>query len=153
MRRLRASFWVCLAFLSLFSTAAATEAEAQVHAGVQGGVSIDPDQVYFGGHVETSPLIDRLRFRPNLDIGLGDDLTLIAFNFEFTYTFPSRQAWSLYAGAGPAVNWFDTDGGSNTEAGFNFLIGAKHRDGMFFEMKIGAIDSPDLKFGVGYTFR
>jgi hypothetical protein len=29
----------------------------------------------------------------------------------------------------------------------------EHRDGLFFEAKIGAIDSPDLKFGVGYTFR
>jgi hypothetical protein len=24
---------------------------------------------------------------------------------------------------------------------------------LFFEMKIGTIDSPDLKFGVGWTFR
>ena len=25
--------------------------------------------------------------------------------------------------------------------------------GLFFEFKIGAIDSPDFKFGVGWTFR
>ena len=149
----RASLWVCLAFLTLFSAAAATPALAQARAGVQGGVSLDPDQVFFGGHIETSPLIERLRFRPNVDIGLGDDITLIAFNLDFTYAFTSGRPWNINAGAGPAINWFDFDGGSETEGGFNILVGAKHRDGMFFEMKIGTLDSPDLKFGVGYTFR
>jgi hypothetical protein len=153
MLRFRASFLVCLAFLAVFSALAAAPAQAQARPGIQGGVSLDPDQVYFGGHIETAPLVDRLRFRPNVDIGLGDDITLIAFNFEFTYTFPSNRPWNLYAGAGPAINWYDSDFGSNTEGGFNILIGAKQRDRMFFEMKIGVADSPDLKFGVGYTFR
>ena len=151
--RIRASFWVCLAIFSLFSAAAATPARAQARAGVQGGLSLDPDQVFFGGHIETSPLVDRLRFRPNVDIGLGDNLTLIAFNFDFTYAFTAGRPWNLYAGAGPSINWFDFDGGSQTDGGFNILVGAKNRDGMFFEMKVGMVDSPDLKFGVGYTFR
>ena len=53
-------------------------------AGLRGGLSVDPDQFYIGGHLETSPLIDRLHFRPNLEVGFGDDLTLIAVNMEFT---------------------------------------------------------------------
>jgi hypothetical protein len=153
MRGIRASLWVCLAFLSLFCMATATPAQAQARAGVQGGMSIDPDQVFFGGHVETSPLIDRLRFRPNVDIGLGDDITLIGFNFDFTYRFTENRPWNLYAGAGPALNWFDVNDNSTTDGGFNVLIGARQREGMFFEMKIGMVDSPDLKFGVGFTFR
>ena len=153
MRGIRASFWITLAFLSLFSAATATPAQAQVGKGVQGGVSLDPDQVFFGGHVETSPLVDRLRFRPNVDIGLGDHVTSLGFNFDFTYAFTANRPWNLYAGAGPAVNWYDFDGGSTTDGGFNILIGAKQRQGMFFEMRIGMVDSPDLKFGVGYTFR
>ena len=44
--------------------------------GIRGGISVDPDQFYFGGHLETSPLVDRLYFRPNVEIGIGDDLTL-----------------------------------------------------------------------------
>jgi len=35
--------------------------------GPRAGVSIDPEQFYFGAHVETPPLVDRLRFRPNMD--------------------------------------------------------------------------------------
>lgn len=123
--------------------------------GVRGGVSVDPDQFYIGGHYETGPLVDRLHFKPNLEVGFGDDLTLIAINFEFVYKFPSRRAWTLYAGAGPAINIysFDNVDDTETEPGLNFLFGAEHARGLFFELKLGTIDSPDFKFGVGYTFR
>ena len=155
MRRIRVSLWVCVACLGLAGAIAADRAEAQeVALGVQAGVSIDPDQFYFGGHIETSPLVDRLRFRPSVDIGLGDGGTLVAGNFDFTYTFPSRQPWNLYVGGGPSINWYDSDnGGSGTDGGFNFIIGAKNRNRLFFEFKVGMEGSPDLKFGVGYTFR
>ena len=39
------------------------------------------------------------------------------------------------------------------EPGFNLIVGAEAASGLFFEVKIGAIDSPDLKFGVGWSFR
>jgi hypothetical protein len=153
MLRSRVSLWVAVVCLGFMCAVAPNPAQAQVRAGVQGGVSIDPDQAYIGGHIETQPLVDRVRFRPGLDIGFGDDLTLFAINLDFTYSFTANRPWNLYAGGGPAINVFDFDGGGETEAGFNFIVGAKHRDGLFFEMKIGAMDSPDLKFGVGYTFR
>jgi hypothetical protein len=153
MPRIGVSFWACLVFLGIIGTIAPAPAEAQLAPGVQAGVSLDPDQFYFGGHVETTPLIDRLRFRPSVDIGIGDG-TSVAGNFEFTYTFPSSQPWSLYAGGGPAINWYNPDnGGSDAEAGFNFIGGAKHNNGLFFEVKLGVDGSPEMKFGVGYTFR
>jgi len=154
MRRIRVSFLVCLVYLGVTGVVAVTPAQAQVNAGVQAGLSLDPDQFYFGGHIETTPLVDRLRFRPSVDIGIGDDGTLVAGNFDFTYTFPASQPWSLYVGAGPTINWYDfDDSGSDTEGGFNFIIGAKNRERLFFELKVGMEGSPDLKFGVGYTFR
>jgi hypothetical protein len=128
---------------------------AALAGGVRGGVSVDPDQFYVGGHYETGPLVDRLHFKPNIEAGFGDDLTLIAINFEFVYKFRSRSPWNLYAGGGPAINFFSFDQfhDSETEPGLNFLVGAESTRGLFFELKIGAIDSPDLKFGVGWTFR
>jgi hypothetical protein len=152
MRRIRVSFLVCLVSLGVISAVAVTPAQAQVSPGVQAGVSLDPDQFYFGGHIETTPLVDRLRFRPSVDIGIGD-VTLVAGNFDFVYTFPASQRWNLYVGAGPTINWYDYDDGSDTEGGFNFIIGAKNRERLFFELKVGMEGSPDLKFGVGYTFR
>ncbi|MEY4094309.1 MAG: hypothetical protein RLZZ53_1508 [Acidobacteriota bacterium] len=134
----------------------ATPAAAQ-DAGIRGGLSIDPDQFYVGAHLETSPLVDRFHFRPNVEVGFGDDLTVIAANMEFIYKFTARRPWNFYAGAGPALNIYMFDGpGDNdaeTEGGLNALIGLESSRGLFFEFKVGAIDSPEFKFGVGYTWR
>jgi hypothetical protein len=123
--------------------------------GIRGGISVDPDQFYFGGHLETSPLIKHLTFRPNIELGLGDDVTLLAANMEFVYKFTTQSPWTVYTGGGPALNIFmreDVD--SDTDAGFNILVGVEQAKGLFFEFKIGVIDSsPDFKFGVGWTFR
>ena len=109
------------------------------------------------GTSKRRPLVDRLYFRPNVEVGFGDDLTLIGANMEFVYKFTRNRGLNLYAGGGPALNIFMFDGeGDNdaeTEAGFNILVGAETPKGLFFEFKIGAIDSPDFKFGVGYTWR
>jgi hypothetical protein len=132
-----------------------TAPAAAQDAGVRGGISVDPDQFYFGGHVETSALVDQLHFRPNVEVGFGEDIMLIGVNMEFVYKFPSRNGWTLYAGGGPALNvyTFDNVDDSATEAGLNVLVGVEQSRGLFFEFKIGAIDSPDFKFGVGWTFR
>ena len=154
MRHVMTRFVTGLSFLLALLVVSTAPAAAQ-DAGVRGGISVDPDQFYFGGHIETSALVDRLHFRPNVEIGFGEDVMLIAANMEFVYKFPSRSGWTLYAGGGPALNIysFDDVDESETEGGFNILIGAEQSRGLFFEFKIGAIDSPDFKFGVGWTFR
>ena len=132
-----------------------TAPAAAQDAGIRGGLSMDPDQFYFGGHLETAPLVDRLYFRPNVEVGFGDDITAIAANMEFVYKFPNRRGWGVYAGGGPALNVYMFDGvdDSDTDAGLNLLVGVESSRGLFFEFKIGAMDSPDFKFGVGWTFR
>jgi hypothetical protein len=141
-----------LAVLTVFFCFVGTPLLAQ-DAGVRAGVSGDPDQFYFGAHIETGELLERLTFRPNLEIGVGDDVTLIAANFEFAYKFPSRRPWRFYVGAGPALNVIDVDDETDAEGGFNVLLGLEHNQGLFVEFKVGVVDSPDIKFGVGYTFR
>ncbi len=129
-------------------------ASASAQPGVRGGVSIDPDQGYFGVHYETSALIDRLHFRPNVEVGLGDDVTHVGLNMEFVYKFPRRRRdWGLYAGGGPAVNFFTANSDTNTEGGLNLMLGVEQTRGLMFEVKVGAFGSPDVKFGVGWTFR
>src|SRR6187549_1593473 len=82
--------------------------------GVRAGVSVVPDQFYFGGHYETGELIDRLHFRPNLEVGVGDDVTTVAANIEVVYKIPvkKRRGTSFYLGGGPAINWYDTEDNS-----------------------------------------
>jgi len=132
-----------------------TAPAAAQNGGLRAGLSVDPDQFYFGGHLETSPLVDRLYFRPNVEVGFGDDLTLIGANMEFVYKFPNRRGWGFYAGGGPALNIYvvDTADDSDTDAGLNLLLGVENSRGLFFEFKMGVVDSPDFKFGVGWTFR
>jgi hypothetical protein len=145
-----------LSFLLGLVLIAPAPAAAQ-DAGIRGGISIDPDQFYFGGHVETSPLVDRLYFRPNVEVGFGDDLALIGVNMEFVYKFSTGRSWNLYAGGGPALNISMVDNPDDndtfTDAGLNLLVGVEQSRGLFFEFKFGVIDSPDFKFGVGWTFR
>ena len=128
--------------------------------GVRAGATINPEQFHFGGHFETGPLIEHLSFRPNVEFGLGNRLTTVAFNFEFAYHIPVRhEPFSLYVGAGPAllIYSFNPERGAgrdtSAEGGFNFLFGVQHERGLFGELKLGAIDSPDLKITIGYAFR
>ena len=159
-RSFRCAVVVAVLGLIVICGLSASPAWAQGGVGVRAGVSVDPDQFYFGGHLELGPVVEQLWFRPNLEIGIGDNVTVAAINGEFAYWFPLRQReWSVHVGAGPAVNIisFDRDrfGDRDTEVegGFNFLMGLSHEEGFFTELKVGALDSPDLKFGIGYTFR
>ncbi len=153
---------VAVVSVAILALGFATSSAAQEQTGIRVGVSDDPNQFVFGGHIETSPLLDSLVFRPNAEIGLGNDLVLIALNLEFAYKIPLEEnPWTAYVGAGPALNilsFGDNDGrgrgrdGTDVEGGFNILLGVEHDEGLFTEFKIGAGDSPDLKFIVGYSF-
>jgi hypothetical protein len=144
-------FFSCI--LPVLAVVALPSLAAAQGPGVRAGASVDPDQFYLGGHYESNALVDRLHFKPNAEIGFGDDITTFALNFEFVYKMPVSGPWTLYAGGGPAVNIYSFDDDSDAEGGLNFLFGAETARGLFFEVKLGAIDSPDFKFGVGYTWR
>ena len=141
---------VWLGMVLFVSGVLAAPAAAQ-SVGVRAGASVDPDQFYFGGHVETEPLVDQLRFRPNVEIGIGDDVTLVAFNIEFAYTFAETGDWRVFAGGGPALNIYHISDETDSEGGFNLLLGAAHQGGLFGEVKFGLGDSPYFKIGVGYA--
>jgi hypothetical protein len=122
--------------------------------GARAGVSVDPDQFYVGGHYETDELIEHLHLRPNLEVGFGDDVTTYAINIEAVYKFPikNRRDTSFYAGGGPAINIYDRDNESDAKGGLNLLGGIEFGK-VFVEVKGGVFDSPNLKVGIGYTFR
>jgi hypothetical protein len=51
------------------------------------------------------------------------------------------------------VNFYSFDRFNDTESGFNLLLGAESSRGLAFKIKLGLLDSPDVKFGVGWTFK
>jgi hypothetical protein len=139
-------------------------ADSQVRWGLRGGVTIDPDQAYFGAHLDAGEMFPHGHFVPNIEFGFGDHTTLIALNPELAYRFDPApgSAWGFYAGGGLGVNFYSWDtgwhghDGSDTQLGLNLLGGATRRmsggNELFFEVKLGLADSPSGKIGVGVTF-
>jgi ribosomal protein L27 len=127
------------------------------------GISSNPDQLVVGGQIVISEIAPRISFEPDVELGFGDDVTLVAINGDFHYNFEvSGSDWTPYAGFGIGVNFFEVDepapfeDHSDTEVGGNILIGASvptSRGNRFFsELKLGLGDIPDLKLLVGWNF-
>jgi hypothetical protein len=136
-------------------------ASAQSEWGLRGGFTFDPDQIHVGAHATFGEFFTNGFFVPNVEIGFGNDATLIAINPELVYRFSSQSEWGFYAGGGLGINIYnwDDDGhgdGSNTDLGVNILGGARRGlssgNDLFLELKLGLIDSPDAKITIGVTF-
>ena len=144
--------------LFLVVVAGVRNAAAEDHGvGIRGGISADPEQVYFGAHVDLKEVVERFWFRPNVEIGVGDGLTLATFNGEFVYLLRVKaKEWTPYVGGGPAmvIRSAHSDHGGDTGVGpgLNFVGGIQQRKGLLAEIKIGAFDSPGFKFGIGWTW-
>lgn len=121
--------------------------------GFQGGVSVDPEQGYFGTHFETPELFQNFRFRPGIDGGFGGDFSLAALNIEFLYNFAIGRSWSVYQGGGPAVVFLRQNDQISTHGGSFYTFGFAHESGFFTDFKLGYGTVPTLKFGVGFTVR
>lgn len=130
--------------------------------GLRVGFSVDPDQVVFGGQYTVADVAPRLYFVPNLELGLGDDLTIITVNLPLHYHFDTQTTWALYAGGGLAISFVSRDApppaddDSDTEVGGELIFGAEapaRGNGQFFtELKFGLGDIPDFKVLVGWNF-
>ena len=139
--------------------------------GVEAGVGLDPEIIMFGVHGAFAPIFHpNVSFRPGAEVGVGELTTLFGINLDVLYTLPgaSRTArWSAYVGAGPnfslshrgfeseideddrsRFDFSDTD----FEPGFNFIAGARARNGMFLELKATAYGVSNVRMMVGYNF-
>lgn len=136
--------------------AAAQPAAAKGNMGAYIGFATDPDDFMFGLRW-TNPLgTEGLYLVPSAEVGFGD-ATMIAGNLDLHYRFKSSSATKFYAGGGVTLNYFDFDGGSDTEFGGSVLGGIllkpmKSGKQPFFEVKLGLGDVPDAKFIAGLNF-
>lgn len=125
------------------------------------GLSLNPDQVHFGAHLDFGNFARHIRFQPNLELGFGDDVKLFTANAEAAYRFSSNwDVWTPYLGGGLGANVKSVDSkGSNssqTDLGINLLGGIEKGlsggDRFFIEGKVSLNDVPDAKITVGWTF-
>jgi hypothetical protein len=124
------------------------------------GFTVNPDQFHFGGQVDFGEITTNLMMIPNLEIGVGDNLTTVAPSFELDYRF--RTAWGIWSpylggGAGPIFysakhGVSDSQFGLYVQGGIMKGIAVKNSGYFFIEAKLGLADAPDAKFTVGWTF-
>lgn len=125
------------------------------------GLSLNPDQVHFGAHLDFGTFANHIRFQPNFEWGFGDHMSLFTVNAEAAYRFSSLwDVWTPYLGGGlgPNIKSIDNagDGDSQTDLGVNLLGGIEkglsNGDRFFLEGKFSLNDVPDAKVTVGWTF-
>lgn len=128
-------------------------------AGPRVGVSIDPDQVHFGGHLDLGDFATRLMIFPSIEIGVGDDLTVVTPMFDIAYRFREDWgSWNPYIGGGVGPVFVSSDRGrSDSELGLTVQGGIQKRltsqsGFMFLEFKVGLADYTDFKFTLGWCF-
>jgi hypothetical protein len=158
MRSLVISFAVLLVLLP---SRPLTAENFLMGAGARFGATVDPDQGHAGLHLEFAQLAERVRFQPNVEVGVGSGLTLVAFNPEIVVLFLSHGRWTPYAGGGLGLNLISHEEKYfpgeeyELEVGLNLLGGyetkVNDRLKLFVEGKYGVGDIPDFKISVGFT--
>ena len=150
----------------LFLLAPRAHAEGSVVGGYgpRIGFSSGPDQIVFGGQMIFGEIAPSITFDPSLEFGFGDDMTVIALNFDGHYHFAIEGSrWRPYAGAGVSISFVSFDSGpgvddnSDTDVGGSLIFGAgvptAAGNRFFSELKLGLGDVPDFKLMVGWNFR
>src|SRR5688572_13815850 len=102
---------VCVPMLAvlIFMTAPAESAIVS-GAGPRFGFSLDPDQLVLGGQVLIGEVAPNVTFDPNLELGFGDNVTVIGTSFDLHYHFAlTNSEWRPYLGAGVGIHFFDQD--------------------------------------------
>ncbi len=128
--------------------------------GARGGVTIDPDQVHIGMHINAGQLAPKVRFQPSFELGFGSDRTVGAINIDAIYTFDPRP-WTPYLGGGLGISLIHRDAGRDNgdgdlhaEAGLNLIGGLEWGDAhrYLLEARVGVGGIPDFKLTVGINF-
>ncbi|MBI4720799.1 MAG: hypothetical protein HY770_06190 [Chitinivibrionia bacterium] len=122
------------------------------------GFSINPDQYVLGLQAEFDEMY-KTRFAPSVDVGFGDDVTLVSFNLDLKVDLfsPPNSGSTLYAGAGGTIAYIDPKNfDSDTEIGMSLLGGIKlgmgEKNYYSIEARYGIGDIADFKLLGGVMF-
>jgi hypothetical protein len=139
------SLGLSLAALAAFAVLASP---AFAGVGLHAGMTLSPDDFLIGLHWKSKPLAENLSLVPSVEAGFGD-ATMVAGNLDLHYDLQTGGNLAPYLGGGVTLNWFDFDGGSETDFGGSILGGISLSQKYFLETKVGLGDVPDWKIYVG----
>jgi hypothetical protein len=143
-----------LAFASTAAAQRQVPVLGEAHWGIRGGVSGEPDQGFFGVQLESAALLTGLTFRPNVEVGFGDDADGLAANFEFAYHMPFQKTdWGTYVGGGPAATFAFNSDDQTLRGGVNLFVGLEKGHRWFFEVKVGNGGTPAVRLTGGFMFK
>jgi hypothetical protein len=116
-------------------------------------------QVHFGAHAKLGDLFPNIALTPNIELGLGDNLTVFAINGDLAYrvTEMASGSWEPYVGGSLSLLVVDSKFGSaDTDLGLSAVVGTTHGlssgNELLFEIRLGILDSPGFKATAGFTF-
>ena len=136
-------------FLGFVAALLVFAAPAFAGPGIHAGMTINPDDFLVGLHWKSKPMAEHLALVPSVEAGFGD-VTMVAGNLDLHYDLQTESKLDPYLGGGITLNWFDAEGGSETDFGGSILGGITLSEKLFFETKVGLGDVPDWKLYVGW---
>jgi hypothetical protein len=125
------------------------------------GVAGDPDQLVLGLHFDVGRIAPRVRFQPDVELGLGDNHTIFSFTLPAHYLLRTRTEIGPYAGGGIVVGLDDRDrrpprDDTDVEIGIALTGGLEwrtdHGDRFSLELNLFAGDLHDFQVVGGITF-
>lgn len=126
-------------------------------AGIRGGLTDDPDSIFFGGQVIFRTR-SRLRIEPSAELGIGENTNFFSIrgNLNLKFVFPVSRDVAFFPLVGPTVYYinFDCSGGDcdDTNVGLNLGFGF-WLSGFTFEFIVGVPNEvPDLTLAFTYSF-
>lgn len=130
--------------------------------GLRAGAGDDPDQIVFGVQLDMGEFIQNLRFQPNVEVGVGDDTTILSLTAPVHYRVPLEGELTLYGGGGVTVGFidrdedeFDEDDGSDFDispmaaGGIAWPVGQNE---LSVELNLTGGDFSTVKLVVGWMF-
>ncbi len=151
-----------LLLVTLVVVPAVAEAQSSLWFGPRFGASTEPDQLVLGGQMVIGGVAPDLTLDPSIELGFGDDITTIQFNFDGKYHFDIQGSdWRPLVGVGIGIANYSYDAppgfdDSETEVGINLILGTSiptgTRGNWFAELRFGAADLPELKLIGGVNF-
>ena len=167
MNKRRIAGLALLLLLSFLPGLAAAQSSGSVGSGIglrgwglRAGIGVDPDQGLFGLQWDLGEFTRNLRFQPDVEVGLGDDVLTAYATAPVHYVFDVDGSFRPYAGGGIALglvsvdddgegNPFGNGNGNDDDDDTEFEAGARAIGGLQWERANGKPFAIEANFGVG----